>query len=413
MRVAGEDGDRVFVTSYADSRQVIAWVLGLGEHARILSPPELVTELLDRVNVLIDRHTGEAELAAVAPATIAPAPLEPTDAESGNGHNPDAAIRPERFARLVTLASILIEAGRGGRRLAAADVCRSLKISDQELREDISVLNVVNFGAGTYVLYAEIGADGMIEVDPEPYGDSFARPARLLPVEAKALIAAIDLIGEHIPEGSLASVRKKVVGALGEDPVHEGLQVASPSGDDTEIAAVVSRAIANHRLLSFEYYKENEDEFSTRVVEPYALINGREGWYVATFDPAREDVRHFRLDRIKSASVADESFEPRPDVDPAADVDGWPRTGEVPASRRARVWISPERARWAREERRVISELQDGSVIVERGFAGLRYLVRDVLKEAGDAVVLEPEDARDAVRTAAEAIAAAAGSIAR
>ncbi len=208
-------------------------------------------------------------------------------------------------------------------------------------------------------------------------------------------------------------MREKVVAALGEDPVHEGLQVASPSGDDTEIAPVVSRAIASRRLLSFEYYKENEDEFSTRVVEPYALINGREGWYVATFDPAREDVRHFRLDRIKSATVTDQSFEPRPDVDPAADVDGWPRTGEVPASRRARVWISPERARWAREERRVISELGDGSVIVERSFAGLRYLVRDVLKEAGDAVVLEPEDARDAVRTAAEAIAAAAGSIAR
>ena len=414
MQPAGDDGDRVFVTSYADSRQLIAWVLGLGEHARIISPPELVTELLDRVNVLIDRHTGDPELSApVAPTVAAPVSSEPADAETGNGHNPEAAIRPERFARLVTLASILIEAGRGGRRLAAADVCRSLNISEQELHEDISVLNVVNFGAGTYVLYAEIVAGGMIEVDPEPYGDSFARPARLLPVEAKALVAAIDLIGEHIPEGSLASVREKVVTALGEDPVHEGLQVASPSGDDVEIAGVVSRAIANRRLLSFEYYKENEDEFSTRVVEPYALINGREGWYVATFDPSREDVRHFRLDRIKSAAVTDQSFDPRPDVDPAADVDGWPRTGEVPASRRARVWISPERARWAREERRVISELADGSVIVERSFAGLRYLVRDVLKEAGDAVVLEPEDARDAVRAAAEAIAAAAGSIAR
>ena len=39
----------------------------------------------------------------------------------------------------------------------------------------------------------------------------------------------------------------------------------------------------------------------TRTVEPYALINGREGWYVASFDPSRESVRHFRLDRIKSA----------------------------------------------------------------------------------------------------------------
>ena len=36
------------------------------------------------------------------------------------------------------------------------------------------------------------------------------------------------------------------------------------------------------------------------------------------------------------------------------------------------------------------------------GFAGIDWLVREVLKEAGDAVVLEPADARDAVRAAAE-----------
>jgi proteasome accessory factor BC len=414
MHAPDDDGDRVFVTSYANARQLIAWVLGLGEHARILNPPELAAELRDRVDLLIERHTGEPRIAALAPMPVAAGPeADRAEPDSGNGHHPDAAIRPERFARLVTLASILIDAGRAGRRLDAKELHKELGISDQELREDISVLNVVNFGAGTYVLYAEIGPDGMVEVDPEPYGDSFARPARLLPVEAKALIAAIDLIGEHIPQGSLASVRDKVVAALGEDPVHEGLQMATPGGDDAEIAAVVSRAIAQRRLLSFEYYKENEDEFSVRTVEPYALINGREGWYLASFDPARDNVRHFRLDRIKSAAVTDEGFEPRPDVDPAADVDGWPRTGEVPASQRARVWISPERARWAREERTVTAELEDGAVIVELGFAGVDWLVREVLKEAGDAVVLEPEDARAAVLAGAQAARAAAELVSR
>ncbi len=413
----GGEGDRLLVTDYANARQLIAWVLGLSEHARIVGPPELVDELRERIGLLIERHAGDPDIASELPAAPdgegATAGRIGEAAAEGNGHQPDAAIRPERFARLVTLASILIDAGRAGRRIDAQQLGRELKVSEQELREDISVLNVVNFGAGTYVLYAEIGPDGMIEVDPEPYGDSFARPARLLPVEAKALVAAIDLIGDHIPEGSLASVREKVITALGEDPAHEGLQVATPGGDDVEIAAVVSRAIGARRLLSFEYYKENEDEFSTRLVEPYALINGREGWYVASFDPAREDVRHFRLDRIKSAQVTDEAFEPRPDVDPAADVEGWPRTGEVPASSRARVWISPERARWVREERTVVAELKDGSIIVERGFAGLRYLVRDVLKEAGDAAVLEPEEARVAVRSAAEAIALGAGAVTR
>ncbi len=410
MHTPNGNGDQVFVTPYSNARQLIAWVLGLGEHARILEPPELVSELRERVELLIERHTGAPQVAkpVTTPAPDASERPDRSDPDSGNGHHPDSAIRPERFARLVTLASILIAAGRAGRGLDAGELCRELGISDQELREDISVLNVVNFGAGTYVLYAEIASDGMVKVDPEPYGDSFARPARLLPVEAKALIAAIDLIGEHIPQGSLASVRQKVVAALGEDPVHEGLQMAPPTGDDTEIAAVVSRAISQRQLLSFEYYKENEDEFSLRTVEPYALINGREGWYVASFDPSRENVRHFRLDRIKSATVSDEHFEPRPDVDPAADVDGWPRTGEVPASRRARLWISPERARWAREERTVVADLDDGAVIVELGFAGVDWLVREVLKEAGDAVVLEPEDARAAVRAAAEAARASA-----
>jgi proteasome accessory factor C len=100
--------------------------------------------------------------------------------------------------------------------------------------------------------------------------------------------------------------------------------------------------------------------------------------------------------------MTDQRFEPRPEVDPAADVEGWPRTGEVEASRTARVWVSPERARWAREERRVAEDLQDGSVVVELSFAGTDWLVREVLKEAGDAAVLEPADAREAVRVAVD-----------
>jgi proteasome accessory factor C len=327
---------------------------------------------------------------------------------AGDGHQPEGAIRPERFARLVTLATMLIGSGRAGRKLAVRDLCQATGVSEQELREDIAVLNLVNFGAGTYVLYAEIDEEGMVEVDPEPYGDSFARPARLLPVEAKALVAAIDLIGDHIPEGSLASVREKVVAALGEDPVEEGLQVAPPAGDDAELSHLVSRAIAKKELLSIEYYKENEDEFSRRDIEPYALINGREGWYVMSYDISREAVRHFRLDRIKSATPTGRRFKPRRDVDPVADVDGWPRTGEVPASRRALVWISPERARWVCEQRPVQRELEDGSVVVEFAFAGIDWLVREVLKEAGDAAVLEPLDVREAVLAAAEALGAAA-----
>jgi proteasome accessory factor C len=412
-----EGQDKVFLTGYSSPRGLISWVFGLGAHASLQGPEELRNEFARRLKLLKDRH-GRTLPGASAKAT----PVRASAARSRGGGQRTAsaqgeeasagrsetAIRPERFARLVTLASILIEAGRAGGdepgglgRVKIAEVCERLQLSEEELREDVNVLNVVNFGGGSYVLYAEIKEEeGEIEVDPEPYSDNFDRPARLLPVEGKALVAAIDLIGEHIPEGSLTSAREKIVAALGEDPMEQGLQVAHAGGDDSGVARVVSAAIVARRIIELEYYKENEDEIVQRRVEPYALTNGREGWYVASFDPARDDMRHFRLDRIKSVTVTGECFEPRPEVDPAAEVDGWLRTGEVQASRSARVWVSPERARWAREARRVVEERSDGSVVVELSFAGTDWLVREILKEAGDAAVLEPKEAREAVRKA-------------
>src|SRR5205823_3124537 len=311
----------------------------------------------------------------------------------------ETAIRPERFARLVTLARILIEAARAGEKLDPRALCETLQVTDTELREDIDVLNVVNFGGGSYVVYAEVHGD-TIEVDPEPYGDNFAQPARLLPLEAKALVAAIDLVGDHLPEGSLESARKKVVDALGHDPVAEGLQITSAKGDDSDIARVLSRAIKQRKLVAIEYYKENEDDFSKRTIEPYGLMNGSEGWYVHAYDTGRDAPRDFRLDRIKSADIGKQKFDAREGMEP--DVSGWPSTGEVPDARIARVWISPERARWARETRNVVQELKDGALIVELPYAGTDYLAREILKEAGDAAVAEPPEAREAVREAAE-----------
>ena len=394
-----EDGGVVFVTEYADSRQLISFVLGLREHAHVIAPAELADEVAGRVELLVRNHSDGPELAPPAPPRAQEA--EPAEPANGVASKRETAIRPERFARLVTLASILIDAGRRGATLHEDEVRERLQISGAELREDVNVLNVVSFGGGTYVLYAEVHDDGTIEVDPEPYADNFARPARLLPVEAKALVAAIDLIGEHLSGEALTSARDKIVDALGGEDPRDQLHIATASADDPDLARRISVAINEHRVVELEYYKENEDELSRRVVEPYHLFNGTEGWYVSVFDRAKHDVRSFRLDRIKTVEVTDETFEPRSDaVQADADFEGWARTGQLDASRTARIWVSPERARWEREEHRVAEELTDGAIVVERAYKGTDWLVREILKEAGDAAVLEPAEARDAVRAA-------------
>jgi proteasome accessory factor C len=406
LRDADDGVGRIFRTEYAVSRLLIAWALRFGEHARVVGPPSLVDEAHDRVDQIIERHRGEpAPLAVAAGADDAHAAVPEEPAARSRA---DAAIRPERFARLVTLASVLIAAGREGRRLPVAEVCEQLQMSEAELREDVSVLNVVNFGGGAYVIYAEILPSGEIEVDPEPYSDTFDRPVRLLPIEGNALVAAIDLL--NLGQEELRSAREKVVAALGHDPVEEGLQIATPAVAD-DVARTVERGVQERRLIELEYYAPNEDRFTHRVVEPYALMNGREGWYVAAVDPEKVEtsdrgLRHFRLDRIKSARLTGDGFERREDLDPVADIAGWPRTGKVGGSNVARVWISPKQARWAGEERPVVNRLEGGAIVVEWAYKGTDFLVREVLKEAGDAVVLEPPEAREAVLAAAERLLA-------
>jgi proteasome accessory factor BC len=380
----------VFETDYASPRELIAWVLRWRQNAQVLGPDELRAEAESRLGLLHERHDNGFQ-----PAEIVDRPLREAPRRARSNGRGEAAIRPERFARLVTLAGLLIESAKG-ERLRVSELCQRLELTDEELREDIDLLNVVNFGGGTYVLYAEIQGDE-IEVDSEPYGDNFARPARLLPLEAKALVAAIDLFGDHLPQGGLQSARTKIVTALGHDPSEEGLEIASGSGGDAEAARVVNEAIGASRVLDLDYYKENEDTFTKRSVEPYRLENGKEGWYVECYDLTKEGVRHFKLDRIREATLSADSFEPRPEVEELAGVEGWMTHGEVPTAHVARVWVSPERARWLREERTVVEELADGAVVVELPYAGTSWLVREILRGAGDLVVLEPEEAREAI----------------
>jgi predicted DNA-binding transcriptional regulator YafY len=400
-----QDGVRgrgaIYETEYASPRQLISWVLGWRENAKLLEPEDLAREATRRLELLRKRHSRKFTVAKTVsrPMPGSQRPLAQANGRprSANGRS-ESVIRPERFARLVTLAGLLIGAARQQARLSVHTVLDELNVSLGELSEDIDVLNVVNFGGGTYVLYAEIDGDE-IEVDADTYGDNFARPARLLPLEAKALVAAIDLFGDHLPQSGLSSAREKIVAALGHDPSEEGLEIA-PGRDDSEVVRTINSAIEGRVVLELHYYKENEDEFTKREVEPYQLVSGPEGWYLGCYDLARNDTRHFRLDRMKEARLTKRTFEPREGAEERLAEQEWLVHGEVAPAGVARVWVSPERARWLREERTVVEELADGAVVVEVPYGSKDWLIREILKGVGDLVVLEPDEARKAVQSA-------------
>ena len=318
----------------------------------------------------------------------------------------ESPIRPERFARLVTLAGMLIDAAREAHKIEVAELCERLQISEQELRQDIDVLNVVNFGGGSYVLYAEIQG-GPDRGRPRALRRQLRAPGPAPPARGEGARGR-DRPDRRPPARGLARLRTrpKIVEALGQDPAAEGLQITTAKGDDSEVARVVSGAIAARRLLKVEYYKENEDEFTERTVEPYKLANGQEGWYVHSFDLERDAPRSYRLDRIRQATVLDDTFEPRDGSGARRARLALHRRGAV-IEHGAHLDLTRARALGARGPPRrggALRRRRGGRAHLRRRMTGSS---REILKEAGDAVVLEPEDARTAVLEAAEALAGA------
>src|SRR3954466_2188423 len=83
--VTEADDGGVFETEYANSRQLLSWVLGLGERARVLDPPELVEEADERVRLIVERHSSTFE--AAGPARRRAGAAAEADGGGGSGSN--------------------------------------------------------------------------------------------------------------------------------------------------------------------------------------------------------------------------------------------------------------------------------------------------------------------------------------
>jgi proteasome accessory factor C len=234
-------------------------------------------------------------------------------------------------------------------------------------------------------------------VDKELYGDTFRRPPRLTPLEARAIRLALEFVGPMIAARAhtpLDRVRAKLEETFGQFPLAQASEPAVLETEEDNVS-ILSRGANEHRLVSFEYLKEGEAAPSSRLVEPYSLERDLPFWRVHTWDRAGDGPRTFRLDRIKGARLLDETFDPRPDYDPQAFRDaGTARvryTGGEPARRAVERWGA--------------TLLRDGSAVAELKFGSKEWIVGEVLAWRGDAVVIEPADLRRELRDRAKTLA--------
>ncbi|MBE7719897.1 helix-turn-helix transcriptional regulator [Lacrimispora indolis] len=79
----------------------------------------------------------------------------------------------------------------------------------------------------------------------------------------------------------------------------------------TEKIRTIRTAIAGHRLLEMEYY--GGSGYHPRVIEPYKLIFKQENWYLFGYCKYKEDFRIFKVNRMTSLHLSEETFDERED----------------------------------------------------------------------------------------------------
>jgi proteasome accessory factor C len=311
----------------------------------------------------------------------------------------------DRLGRLLAVVPYLL--ARPGIRVA--DAAADLGVTEAQLRDDLQLLFLCGLpGYGPGDLIDMVLDEETVTIT---FDAGISRPLRLTADEALALVVALRALAE-VPGMSSGDVLERALAKLESaagDAAAEAEQVSVRMDTDTTVPrytdgerlTVVRGAVDRQRALRITYYTATRDATTERVVDPIRvlLVEGRT--YLEAWCRQADAVRRFRLDRIDAATELDQPSSP------PAGAGGGDVTGGVfqpgPDDPTVRLRLA-RAARWVAEyyPSESVEEQPGGDTIVTLRTGDLGWARRLVLGLGADAVVLDPPELAEAVRSSAE-----------
>lgn len=304
--------------------------------------------------------------------------------------------------RLLNLDALL----RSGKRYTAQTLAEQLEVSERTIRSDIDFLRdryhaPIEFNKQQGYHYTD--SEWRLPTITLSKGELFALTigARMLEAYAGSpyaqdLRSAINRLSERLPEQSWVNLQQLA---------DERILFRSGAAIDLnpDVWHQLEEACQSQKTVQMTYYTASRDATSDRKLDPYVLhIYRGTNPYVIGYCHQRQEIRWFRVDRIKSIQVLSETFVPDPTFDARDHLEMifQHEAGGVPQP--VSIWFDKATAPYIRERRwhptQEIQENEDGSLTLHMMVRGMNDLKRWILGYGKGAIVREPPELVELVK---------------
>jgi proteasome accessory factor C len=283
----------------------------------------------------------------------------------------------EQTARLLDLVPFLLT----HQGIAVNDLAKQFAVSQEVILDDLNTLWMCGLPGYTPLELIDLEFDsGYVTIRN---ADPLAKVRALGGSEMVALALGLDLLLNGL--GDLPTeITDRIVQLSERVRSVIGSQITITEAAQSQVRAVIDRAIAERANVSIAYFSPQRDEVKERIVSPFGFFTEGSFEYLEAFCELAGAARTFRLDRIKTAS---------PDLLPritatSKEISATPLTTKARITRGERstaesLGLSP-------------GEITIGEAISLSAYS-VDWIARTALGSCGDLVIDSPEEIRRSI----------------
>lgn len=207
-----------------------------------------------------------------------------------------------KIDRLIGILMLLINKEK----ITAKQLAEHFEVSVRTIQRDIDTLTLAGIP-----LYADVGANGGYQL----MADYKLTKSFLNNNEAQVLTSFINSLEQVAPTQEVKAIKNKF-DALSQ-PIADDhkmiIQLNTGLNNERfhQIFTCLTNARDSQRKIAIKYLNIEYQE-TTRILCPYTLLLHSNAWYVYGYCELRNDFRLFKIYRIQSCELLDETFDKRP-----------------------------------------------------------------------------------------------------